>query len=458
VADTLKPHDFTGLRREMFATIAAEVAAGRPVDPLTLGDLLGHEVGCDALDIAQNVVGLRSSLKTYAAQVAKRSETGRVRDAGAKIAQADSYADAQAILAAVRPSQAARVKSVEDGLAEMVEALQARFTAGTVSGVPTGVATLDELTSGWQPGNLVVLVGETSMGKSALALQCALAAAVHGKKVGKRVLYFSLEMTAGELTERAICNLANFPLRWLTHPMDAPDYAMDYVTRGSRMLKELPLLIDDQCGLSLEQMVSRATQLHMQQELCLIVVDYMHIMGRPRRNDVAELGGIATGLKNLAKTLGTSVIGLHQLNRSNNNREGGDRRPSLFDIRASGEIAETANTVIAIYRSEVARKDFAPLHGTAEALILKQRQGRRDVRAWMKSKLANMRFESFEEVRELQDGTEVKTYAPEGYDEVIGKDIEPAGPATGNGYSGGGSSGVRSRSQSRSLPVASNDG
>lgn len=442
VADLLKPHDFTGSRREMFAAIAGEVSEGRAVDALTLADMLGDDVGMEAIGIQNNVIGQRANLKTYAAQVAKRSESGRVREAGRKIAQSESYAEAQEILAAVRPSQAARVKSVEDGLTEMVEALQVRFNAGDeVSGVPTGVAALDDLTSGWQPGNLIVLVGETSMGKSALALQSALSAAAYGLKHGKRVLYFSLEMTAGELTERAVCNLADFPLRWLTHPKDAPDYAMDYVTRGSRLFKELPLLIDDQCGVSLEQVVSRSTQHHMRKELCLIVVDYMHIMGRPRRNDVAELGGISTGLKNLSKTLGVPVMGLHQLNRGTTQfGRATDRRPVLGDIRASGEIAETANTVIGIYRSEVGRKDFRPLHGTAEALVLKQRQGERDVRAWMKSRLANMRLESCD--------------PPEGYDKHITPDIEPAGSTSGNGNSGGGTSGVRSRSQSRPLSVA----
>lgn len=429
----LKPHDFTGVRREMFAAIADAVTNNRPaVDGLMLGDLLGDDAGMEAVGIQANVIAYRSSLKSYATQVAKRSESGRIRDAGQRITRCETYAEAQEILAAVRPSQAARVKSVEDGLAEMLEALQARFSAGAVSGVPTGVASLDVLTGGWQAGNLIVLVGETSMGKSALALQSALAAAAHGKAIGKRVLYFSLEMTVGELMERAICNLADFPLRWITHPLDAPDYAMDHVARGSRMLKELPLLIDDQCGLSLEQIVSRATQLHMQQELCMIVVDYMHIMNRPRRNDVAELGAIATGLKNLSKTLGVPVMGLHQLNRSNG-AVGRDRRPTLFDIRASGEIAETANTVIAIYRSEVARKDFAPLHGTAEALILKQRQGQRDVRAWMTSRLANMRLDSND--------------APDGYDERITPDIESSAMAE----SRAGSSGVRPRGQSRLL-------
>src|SRR5690606_36998965 len=131
------------------------------------------------------------------------------------------------------------------------------------------------------------------------------------------------------------------------------------------------------------------------------------------RNDVAELGGIAAGLKNLSKTLAVPVIALHQLNRGN-----GGRRPTLGDIRASGEIAEAANTVIAIYRSEVASPGFQKLHGFAEVLILKQRQGRRDVRAWAKSRIGNMRFESCE--------------APDGYDETIRED-EPSGQAGGSG-------------------------
>ena len=112
----------------------------------------------------------------------------------------------------------------------MVDTLQARFEAGgMVTGVPTGMESLDVLTGGWQPGNLIVLVGETSMGKSALALQSALAAAHYGKQHGKSVLYFSLEMTAGELMERAVANLADFPMRWMTHPATRPTDAMERV-------------------------------------------------------------------------------------------------------------------------------------------------------------------------------------------------------------------------------------
>lgn len=435
IADTLRADHFTGEHRTLFQRIADSVQAGSTYDAVDASDD-GFEF---AIDLAKDA-WTTANLESWARRLSDTSEVARVRDAGARIALCESYGDALDILAAVRPREAAKVKTVTDGLSEMVDALQARYNAGdAVTGVPTGVASLDELTNGWQAGNLIVLVGETSMGKSTLALQCALAAAAYAKDRGQAVLYFSLEMTAGELTERAVANLANFPLRWITSPKDAPDNGMDYVQAGSRALKELPLFIDDQCGLSLEQIVARATQVHMRTPLAMVVVDYMHIMARPRRNDVAELGGIATGLKNLSKTLAVPVMALHQLNRSNANNA--SRRPTLFDIRASGEIAETANTVLAVYRSEIARPQFAPLLGTAECLVLKQRQGRRDVRAWMKSRLANMRFESAE--------------APEGYDETITADVESAGQAANAGNDGSGTTGVRTRSQPRPLSAVS---
>lgn len=409
ISEIVKAEDFPTAYRALFARIAKAANDGEQYDAVVAMD----EGFTNAVELAV-VTASTANIEGWARRVAESSETARIREAGRRIALCDSYVEAQALLADVRPEQAAQVKTVRDGLDEFVETLQARYNAnGTVTGVPTGLESLDELTAGWQPGNLIVLVGETSMGKSALALQMSLAAAKHGLTTGKSTLYFSLEMTAGELTERAVANLADFPMAWMTHPKQAPDYAMEHVTRGSKAFNELPLMFDDRSALTLEQITSRALQLHMQKPLNAVFVDYMHIMGRPRRNDVAELGGIAAGLKNLSKTLAVPVIALHQLNRGN-----GGKRPTLGDIRASGEIAEAANTVIAIYRSEVANPGFQKLHGFAEVLILKQRQGRRDVRAWAQSRIGNMRFESCE--------------APEGYDETIRED-EPAGQAGGSG-------------------------
>lgn len=438
IADIVKPEDFPREYRQLFARIAAAAEAGEDFDAVT-AEMEGFE---GAITLSNYTAG-NAYIEEYARRIAGASETAKIQAAGQRIALCDTYAQAQDILAGVRPEQTEQIKTAEDATREMVEQLQVRYNAGgSVTGVPTGIESLDELTSGWQPGNLIVLVGETSMGKSTLALGHALAAAKYAEKRGMQVPYFSLEMTAAELAERAVANLADFPLRWMTQPSCAPDYAMDYVQRGSRALLELPLLIDDRCGLSLELIVSRATQLHMRKPLAAVFVDYMHIMARPRRNDVAELGAIATGLKNLSKTLAVPVVALHQLNRSNANSD--SRRPTLFDIRASGEIAETANTVIAIYRSEVARPNYEPLKGYAEVLILKQRQGRRDVRAWMRSKVANMRFESCE--------------APEGYDETITKDLDQsAGSAANAGGAGGVTTRLRTSRQPSPLSRAGGD-
>lgn len=409
VSDIVRAEDFPPQYRDLYSRIAERINAGESYDWIEAAE----EGFSEAMDLANNTAST-ANIDGWARKVAETSETARVRDAGKRIALANTYGEAQEILASVRPEQAAQIKTVKDGLSEFVETLQARYESQSkVTGVPTGLATLDDLTSGWQPGNFIVLVGETSMGKSALALQSALAAAEWAKERGKSVLYFSLEMTAGELTERAVANLADFPLAWMTHPLDAPDYAMEYVKRGSAAFDKLPLMFDDRCGLTLEQVVSRTLQIHMADPLALVVVDYMHIMGRPRRNDVAELGSIATGLKNLSKTINAPVLALHQLNRNNYGN-----RPTLSDLRASGEIAETANTVVAIYRSEIAKPDYAPLRGYAEVLVRKQRQGRRDVRAWATSKLGNMRFDACE--------------APEGYDETICED-KPTGPAANAG-------------------------
>lgn len=434
VAEIVRAEDFPAELRALFARIEAAARAGESFDMVNAED--------EGFDRAYELAGQTAStanIEGWAKRVAESSETGRVREAGRRIAVCEDYNQAQEILAAVRPEQMAQVKSVKDGLRDFVEVYKARLASGDdVTGVPTGIDGLDDLTSGWQPGNLITVVGETSMGKSTLALQAAIAAAIYGKRVNKHALYFSLEMTVGELTERAIANLGDFPLAWMTHPKDAPDYAIQHITQGSKDFDALPLMFDDRAGLTLEQITSRTLQVHMSKPLCAVFVDYMHIMGRPRRNDVAELGGIAAGLKNLSKLIGVPVIALHQLNRSNSNK-----RPTLGDIRASGEIAEASNVVIAIYRSEVAQPNYEKLHGYAEVLILKNRQGRRDVRAWAKSKIGNMRFESCE--------------APDGYDEKIRED-EPASGTRGGGNSGGIPSRYGKGSQSRPLSVVgSND-
>jgi replicative DNA helicase len=387
VSEIVCADDFTPKARELYAAIERSVKAGAAADAVTLGETLGESLGREAMDIATHAVGSTGNVESYARLIAQRGEAKRVREAGQRIALVDSYAEAQSLLAAVRPQQAARLKDAETGLGEMLAAMQARFRADSVvTGVPTGLESLDEITGGWQEGDLVGVGGSTSSGKTAFALQSAIAAG--------RCYYASLEMMAAQLYERVVSNVGHIPYRYLRFPLEAPD---GYTTKGGVLYqaiakaRELPLIVDDQPGLSVEQVSARARQLHMVKPLRLVVVDHLNLLRRPRKNDAAELGEIAIALKNLAKELRVPVMVLVQLNRG-----GGKARPELDAFRNSGEIEEALDTAVMVYREEY-HNPSGPLKGYAEFIVRKQRQGERNVTAWAKSYLSQMRFESCDE-------------------------------------------------------------
>lgn len=387
VCEVVTPDDFTPKARAIYGAIADAVKAGESCDFITIEASHGPALGNEAMDIQSNAFGSAGNVMTYARLVSERGEAKRVHEAGKRISVAGSYAEAQSILAEVRPNQSARLKSVNDGLIEMMEALQRRFEAdGEVSGVHTGLASLDALTGGWQAGDLIGVGGATSSGKTAFALQSALAAG--------RCYYASLEMMTSQLLERAVANVGRIPYRHIRFPKDAPEEVLTGLYMAVAKAKELRLCIDDQPGLTVEQISSRSRQLHMQEPLRMIVVDHLNLVRRPRKNDAAELGEIAISLKNLAKDLGIPVMVLVQLNRDNKTRA--DRRPELGDFRNSGEIEEALDTAVMVYRDEYYNPN-GPLAGYAEFIIRKQRQGERNVTAWAKSYLSEMRFESCDE-------------------------------------------------------------
>lgn len=384
IASIVTADDFPANERALFSYIVEGVKAGEARDHITAMD-----AGFDALSY-RNAFGSTANIEGWAKLVAEDGERKRVRDAGRRMELCESYAEAQAILAAVRPQQNAQLKTAKDGLREMMEAMKVRFNADSVvTGTPTGLESLDVLTGGWQAGDLIGVGGETSSGKTAFALQCSVAAG--------RCYYASLEMMASQLFERVVSNVGRIPYRFIRFPTEAPSHIIDpggLLTIATKDAMEIPLIVDDQAGLSFDQIASRARQLHMQEPLKLIVVDHLNLIRRPRKNDAAELGEIAIGLKNLAKDLRVPVMVLVQLNRGQKQRA--DRRPQLEDFRNSGEIEEALDTAVMVYRDEYHHPD-GPLKGYAEFIIRKQRQGERNVTAWAKSYLSEMRFESADE-------------------------------------------------------------
>jgi replicative DNA helicase len=405
VADRLSDADFAFEgNRTLFRLIGDQLREGKPADAVTLGDLC-PELLVYAVELQRNAY-TSANVPAYADIVRQHGERRRLREAGDRIAQCADYEDALGILATVRPHQARAVKSVTDGLKEMVANLQRRYDAdGKVSGVPTGWDSLDALTSGFQPGNLIIIAARPGMGKSAVALQAAIAAG--------RTFYGSLEMTAGELTERAAAHVGNFPHRWMRFPADAPDNPFDLARLSATTMDDegkpftefgamlhyvcqrvakLPLLIDDTAGVTADAAFSRARQAHMVAPLKLAIFDHLGLFDRPGKHDPSELGLITAGGKRLAKELEIPVVILCQLNRGLEQRP--NKRPQLSDLRDSGRIEEDADVVIGLYRDEYYHPDPSnPLAGYAEATVLKNRSGELGT-AWARSRLSCMRLES----------------------------------------------------------------
>jgi replicative DNA helicase len=258
-------------------------------------------------------------------------------------------------------------------LSRAVEKIDALYHSGdAITGLATGLNDLDEMTSGLQPSDLVIVAGRPSMGKTTLVMNIAEHAAI---KAGRPVLVFSMEMPADSLAMRMMSSLGRIDQhRIRTGKLDDDDWPR--VTSAVHMLSEAPLFIDDSPALSPAELRARARRLMKEKgQLGLVVVDYLQLMKVPgfkADNRTAEISEISRSLKSLAKELNVPVIALSQLNRSLEQRH--DKRPVMSDLRESGAIEQDADLICFIYRDEVYNED-SPDKGCAEIIIAKQRNG-----------------------------------------------------------------------------------
>ena len=241
-----------------------------------------------------------------------------------------------------------------------------------VTGVPTGFRQLDNLTSGLQNSDLIILAARPSMGKTALALNIARNAAV---EAGVPVAVFSLEMSKEQLSLRLLCAEARIDSSRLRSGF-LTDEDWHRVTDAASDLSDAPIFIDDSASLSAMEVRAKARRLKMDKNIGLIVIDYLQLMqgraGAERRD--LEISEISRSLKALAKEINLPVIALSQLNRMLEQRN--DRRPRLSDLRESGALEQDADVVAFIYRDEVYNKEENnPNKGTAEIILAKQRNG-----------------------------------------------------------------------------------
>lgn len=258
-------------------------------------------------------------------------------------------------------------------LSRAVERIDALYHSGdSITGLATGLSDLDEMTSGLQRSDLVIVAGRPSMGKTTLVMNIAEHAAIKGSQP---VLVFSMEMPADSLAMRMMSSLGRIDQhRIRTGKLDDDDWPR--VTSAVHMLSEAPLFVDDTPALSPAELRARARRVMKEHgQLGLIIVDYLQLMKVPgfkADNRTAEISEISRSLKSLAKELHVPLIALSQLNRSLEQRQ--DKRPVMSDLRESGAIEQDADLICFIYRDEVYNED-SPDKGCAEIIIAKQRNG-----------------------------------------------------------------------------------
>ncbi|MCJ7616517.1 MAG: replicative DNA helicase, partial [Desulfobacterales bacterium] len=257
---------------------------------------------------------------------------------------------------------------------ERIEILYNQENPNDVTGIASGFRDLDQKTSGFQPGDLIIVAGRPSMGKTAFSLNVAEHVALVLKKP---VAVFSMEMGGAQLAMRMLGSVGQLDQHKVrTGRLQDEDWSK--LTHALGKLNDAPLFIDESAALNALELRARARRLHRQHnDLGLIVVDYLQLMSASSRqgeNRATEISEISRSLKALAKELQVPVVALSQLNRSLEQRPNPHKRPVMSDLRESGAIEQDADLILFIYRDEVYNPETQD-KGVAEIIIGKQRNG-----------------------------------------------------------------------------------
>lgn len=391
VGDLLVEEDF--YRRDhrlIFRAIRELAQRNQPFDAITLGEwlesanLLDQAGGTAYLIELARTTPSAANITAYAGIVREKAVMRQLIEAGTKIVDSafmPEGRDSQAVLAMAEQVVFAIAEhgrrgrqdytALRDAMLEAFSVLQARFEAHSdITGIPTGFTELDQITSGLQPSDLLILAARPAMGKTSLALNIAEYATL---KTRKPCAVFSMEMSASQLAFRLLSSVGRVNQQRLrTGQLDDEDW--NRVTSALRMLSEVKMFIDDTPALSPEVLRSKARRIKREHDLGLIVIDYLQLMQVPgnQENRATEISEISRSLKALAKELNVPVIALSQLNRSLETRT--DKRPVMADLRESGAIEQDADLIMFIYRDEYYHRDSAD-KGLAEVIIGKHRNG-----------------------------------------------------------------------------------
>ncbi len=279
----------------------------------------------------------------------------------------------QALFKATEQRVSNQAISLKETISDVFKLIESRGDH-YVSGLPSGFVELDELTSGFQPGEMIVIAARPSMGKTALGLNIA-----ERLSAEERVptAFFSMEMGRQQIAQRILCARGRVDSHRLRRGMVSEDdiARLAYVCQD---LENVPMFIDDTPGMSVQELRAKARRLHLQHHIRCVFVDYLQLMyapGADRKlsNRQEEIATISRGLKALARELNIPVVAMSQLNRASEAREG--HRPRMSDLRESGAIEQDADVVMLLHREEYYKPQDVSLKGKAELIVAKQRNG-----------------------------------------------------------------------------------
>tara|TARA_B100000035_G_scaffold315448_1_gene336333 strand:+ start:20150 stop:21526 length:1377 start_codon:yes stop_codon:yes gene_type:complete len=394
VADLVSVKDFYRQDHQIiYQHIHLLIERSQPADIVTVGESLESNSelntvgGLEYLGLLAESTPTAANIRGYAQIIRERSIMRNLVEVGTDIvdnALSPQGRDAQQLLdesesKIFQIAEAGKndrigftdIKELLPQVAERIDQLFQRDNPSDVTGIPTGYKDLDMMTSGLQPGDLIIIAGRPSMGKTSLALNMCEYVSVDN---GLPTAVFSMEMASTQLVSRLIGSVGKLNQHKMrTGQLDDNDW--EKLSYALGQLNEAPIFIDEGSALNPYEVRARARRLHKQcGRLGLIVIDYLQLMGSAgsTENRATEISEISRSLKALAKELNVPVIALSQLNRSVEQRP--DKRPVMSDLRESGAIEQDADVIMFIYRDEVYNPE-TPDKGIAEIILAKQRNG-----------------------------------------------------------------------------------
>jgi replicative DNA helicase len=394
VADMVGADDFyRHEHRLIFQHVARLIDANRPADAVTVFESLKNAGKADEVGglaylstLAQNTPSA-ANIRRYSEIVRDRSVLRRLVSVGDEIATSALNPQGKDTKTVLDEAESKVFQIAEEGsrsrqgfveieplLTQVVERIQELFERANpsdVTGVPTGFVDVDKMTSGLQPGDLIIVAGRPSMGKTTFAVNIGEHVAI---EQGLPVAVFSMEMGAPQLALRMLASIGRIDQQRLrTGRLQDDDWPK--LTAAIQKMHDAPMYIDETPALNSLELRARARRLARTcGKLGLIVIDYLQLMSSATQgeNRATEISEISRSLKALAKELQVPVIALSQLNRTVEQRT--DKRPVMSDLRESGAIEQDADVIFALYREEFYNPDTTE-KGVAEVLVLKQRNG-----------------------------------------------------------------------------------